>query len=136
MTPASAIPAGADPRRERRARAAVRHEAPAGDREVRRLRRRRLLSRVAWAAVMVGALASVVWRQVEGGQRQRTVTALRDSLALAEGRRVHWSNEVQRQSARARVVRDAQARLGMHVARDEEIVLLPLPAPAAAGGAP
>ena len=45
-----------------------------------------------------------------------------------EAERIDLQNRVQSLHTRARITQ-AAAALGMHVARDDEIVLLPLPAP-------
>lgn len=103
------------------------HELPQGERAVRRDRRRGRLRMLAWAGLMVGSLALVVARQTAGLERERQLTELRQVLAVAEAERLDLANRLQELQTRARITREAE-RLGMHVARDHEVVLLPLPA--------
>ncbi len=121
----------------RDARQAARAEARAL-RPVRRGsgRGRALLRRAAWVALIAGSLSAVVWRQTVAHERQQELRAVRAELDVAEAERVDLVNRVQALRSRARVVRVARERLGMHLPADDEIVLLPLPADAApAGGA-
>ncbi len=103
-------------------------DPPPADRSERRARRRGALRRVFFVLVMLGALASVVWRQTVGYERERQLSALRAELSQAEAERVEVTNRIQALQTRARITRVARERLGMHVARDEEIVMLPVPA--------
>ncbi|HEX5725335.1 MAG TPA: hypothetical protein VFX98_07700 [Longimicrobiaceae bacterium] len=109
----------------------LRAEQPSAEREARRARRRRALARLGWLLLVLGALASVVWRQGVGRERQLALAELRNELAVARAERLEAANRVQALRSRARIVRVARERLGMHVARDEEIVLLPAPPGAA-----
>jgi cell division protein FtsL len=126
------------PLRRARAARAARYEAPHGRRDAKRARLRALFVRVLFVAAVAGALATVVWRQTAGVDRQREVARLQTEVAVAEGERVELANRVQALQTRARVTRVAAARLGLQVARDDQIVLLPVPAAGAAagGGAP
>ncbi len=108
-----------------------RHERPRADREARSARRRSRLAWMAYAAVLVAALASVVWRQTVGRERFRELEKVREEVAVAEAERDELTTRILELQRRDRIVRYAQERLGMHVARDEEVVLLPDPAPAA-----
>lgn len=108
-----------------------RWEAPRADAEARRRRRRSRLSWAAYTAVLVGALASVVWRQTVGRDRFRELERVREEVAVAEAERDELTTRILELQRRDRIVRYAGERLGMHVARDEEVVLLPVPAPAA-----
>jgi len=103
-------------------------DPPPADRGERRARRRGALRRVFFVLVMLGALASVVWRQTVGYERERQLSAVRAELSQAEAERVEVTNRIQALQTRARITRVARERLGMHVARDEEIVMLPVPA--------
>ncbi len=103
-------------------------DPPAPDRSERRQRRRGFLRRAFFVLVLLGALASVVWRQTVGYERERQLSALRSELSAAEAERVEVTNRIQALQTRARITRVARERLGMHVARDEEIVMLPVPA--------
>lgn len=101
-------------------------EQPSARKEARRARRRRTLARAAWTTGMVAALASVVWRQTAGQDRFRELERLREEIAVAEAERAELQNRILELSRRERIVRVAGERLGMHVARDDEVVLLPV----------
>ena len=103
-------------------------DPPAATRSERRDRRRGLLRRGFFVLVLLASLASVVWRQTVGYERERQLSALRSELSSAEAERVEVTNRIQALQTRARITRVARERLGMHVARDEEIVMLPVPA--------
>ncbi|HEU0299001.1 MAG TPA: hypothetical protein VFR37_06085 [Longimicrobium sp.] len=131
---AGALDALRAPIRARAAEKASRWEAPQGDRTRRRARRRGFLRRVLVVLVVAAALASVVWRQTEGVARQRELTRIQNETSIAEAERVEWANRIQALQTRARITRVARQRLGLHVARDDEIVLLAVPAAALAEG--
>lgn len=105
-------------------------EAPQAGRAERRERRRAALGKGFVILCMAGSLVSVVWRQTEGVARQREVTRLENETSIAEAERVEWANRIQALQTRARITRVARQRLGLHVARDDEVVLLPVPAQA------
>ena len=107
-----------------------RWEAPRADAEARRRRRRSRLSWAAYAVLLVGALASVVWRQTVGRDRFRELEKVREEVAVAEAERDELTTRILELQRRDRIARYAEQRLGMHVARDEEIVLLAVPASA------
>ncbi|MDQ3388006.1 MAG: hypothetical protein M3483_00735 [Gemmatimonadota bacterium] len=85
-------------------------------------------------ALLGGALASVVWRQTRGNDLQRQIRALGAETAVAESERLLLTTRIQGLQSRARVVRLATERLGMHVAADSEVVFLPLPPESRLGG--
>ena len=117
----------------RRARAAEkpsRWEEPQGRRMQKRARRRAFLGRALFVLAVAGSFSSVVWRQTEGVARQRELTRIQNETSIAEAERVEWANRIQALQTRARITRVAQQRLGLHVARDDEVVLLPIPASA------
>jgi hypothetical protein len=121
------------PRRPARARAAEkasRWEAPQARREQKRASLRAFLARSLFVALIAASLVSVVRRQTEGVARQRELTRLQNETSIAEAERVEWANRIQSLQTRARITRAAQQRLGLHVARDDEVVLLPVPASA------
>jgi cell division protein FtsL len=122
------------PLRRARAARAARYEAPHGRRDARRAGLRALLARVLFVAAVAAALATVIWRQTAGVDRQREVARLHTEVAVAEGERVELANRVQALQTRARITRVAAGRLGLQVARDDQVVLLPVPAPAPAAG--
>ncbi len=107
---------------------ASRWEEPQAGREARRARRRSALLRLAWAAGLVVAMGFVVWRQTVGADRMRELEKVREEIAVAEAERAELQTRMMTLGRRERVVRYARERLGMHVARDEEIVLLAVPA--------
>lgn len=108
-----------------------RWEAPRADAEARRRRRRSRLAWAAYAVVLVGALASVVWRQTVGRDRFKELERVREEVAVAEAERDELTTRILELQRRDRIAGYAEQRLGMHVARDEEVVLLPVPASAA-----
>jgi cell division protein FtsL len=121
------------PRRPVRGRAVEkpsRWEEPQAHRVEKRARRRAFFARVFFVLAVAGSLASVVWRQTEGVARQRELTRIQNETSIAEAERVEWANRIQALQTRARITRVAQQRLGLHVARDDEVVLLPIPAAA------
>lgn len=107
-------------------------EQPRADAEARRERRRRRLAWIAYAAVLVGALASVVWRQTVGVDRFRELQKVRDEVSAAQAEKDELTARILELQRRERIVAYATQRLGMHVATDAEIVMLPVPASAAA----
>ena len=113
---------------------ASRLEVPQADRQARRERRRRALGRLAVVAAVAGSLAAVVGRQTVAVERQRELAALQEKISIAEAERVEWSNRIQALQTRARITRVASERLGLHVARDDEVVLLAVPEAALEGG--
>lgn len=118
------------PLRPRAVEKPSRWEEPQGRRAERRARRRTFLGRALIVLAVAGSLASVVWRQTEGVARQRELTRIQNETSIAEAERVEWANRIQALQTRARITRVAQQRLGLHVARDDEVVLLPVPAAA------
>ena len=103
-------------------------EEPQGERQARRARRRALLARAGLVAAVVGSLVLVVTRQTAGYERERALNAVKQELAVVEAEKVELTNRIQALQTRARITRVARERLGMHVARDDELVYLPLPA--------
>lgn len=116
----------------RAAKGPSRHERPRADREARSRKRRGRLAWLAYAALLVAAMASVVWRQTVGRERFRELERVREEVAVAQAERDELVTRILALQRRDRIVRYAGERLGMHVARDEEVVLLPVPASAAA----
>ena len=118
----------------RRPAAPLPYESPRAGAEARRERRRRRAGWVAYAVILVAALSTVVWRQTLGVERFRELQRLHDDVRLARAERDEAATRVLELQRRERIVTFAQQRLGMHVARDEEIVLLRVPAGAAPRG--
>ena len=98
------------------------------DREVRRQRRRAAVKRGALIALVVAAMGSVVWRWTVGEDRIRELEKAREELRVAQAEKAELQTRILELQRRDRIARYARERLGMHVARDEEIVLLPVPA--------
>lgn len=117
------------PLRDRAADRASQWEAPQAARAERRARRRAFGGRAFVVLAVAGSLASVVWRQTEGVTRQRELTRIQNETGIAEAERIELANRIQALQTRARITRVAGQRLGLHVAKDDEIVLLPVPAP-------
>jgi cell division protein FtsL len=90
-----------------------------------------MLRTAGFVAVLLAAFGAVVWRQTRAVERERELRGLRNELAVAEGEKVELANRIQALQSRARIVRVAKERLGLHLPTDEEIVLLPVPAGAA-----
>lgn len=118
------------PLRARAADKASPWEAPQAARVEKRARRRAFLGRAFTVLFVAGALVSVVWRQTEGVARQRELSRIENETSIAEAERVEWANRIQALQTRARITRVAQQRLGLHVARDDEVILLAVPAAA------
>ena len=116
-------------RRARGVEKPSRWEEPQARRVEKRARRRAFLGRVFFVLAVAGSLTSVVWRQTEGVARQRELTRIQNETSIAEAERVEWANRIQALQTRARITRVAE-RLGLHVARDEEVILLPVAASA------
>lgn len=117
----------------RRAPGPLPWEAPRAASDARSARRRARLAWAAYALVLTAALASVVWRQTVGVERFREVQALRDEAAVVRAEKDELVTRILALSRRERIVAYARTRLGMHVARDQEVVMLPVPASPAPG---
>lgn len=87
-----------------------------------------LLRTVGLLVLLLVSLSAVVWRQTRGVELQREVRALEAERAIAESERLRLSTRIQGLRSRARVVRVARDRLGMHLPEDREVVLLPVAA--------
>ena len=107
-----------------------RREQPQAAREARRARRRAALGRLLWAAGLVLAFGTVIWRQTVGADRMKELEKVKEEIAVAQAEKAELQTRIVQLGRRERVVRYARERLGMHVARDEEIVLLPVPSSA------
>ncbi|HEU4884814.1 MAG TPA: hypothetical protein VFT45_21330 [Longimicrobium sp.] len=121
---------GGRPLRPRTVEKGSRWEEPQARRVEKRARRRAFFGRVLFILAVAASLISVVWRQTEGVARQRELTRIQNETSIAEAERVEWANRIQALQTRARITRVAQQRLGLHVARDDEVILLPIPASA------
>ena len=81
-------------------------------------------------AALFGSLTMVIWRQSRALDVLRSIDQLRGARVIAEAERSELVRDIQTLESRARVVVDARERLAMHVPSAEEIVILPLAAPA------
>lgn len=75
-------------------------------------------------ALLLAALALVIWRQSDVLATLRELDALRDARALAEAERADLLREIERLESRAVVVAAARSRLGMRVPAHQEIVIM------------
>ncbi|MGH7475395.1 MAG: cell division protein FtsL [Longimicrobiales bacterium] len=82
-------------------------------------------------AALLAALSGVVWRQSRALETLRSLDALRQERALVEAEKTELVRRIQLLESRARVVRAARQRLGLHVPSSDEIVILPLTSDAA-----
>ncbi len=85
---------------------------------------------LAWLALLPASFSYVVWRQTQAAEEERELARVRSERAVIEGERVEATGEIEALRSRARIVRVARERLGLHLPRDEEIVLLPVAADA------
>lgn len=81
-------------------------------------------------AALLGSLTLVIYRQSRALEVLRGMDQVRSARVIAEAERSELLRNIQMLESRARVVADARDRLGMHVPSAEEIVILPLNAPA------
>lgn len=98
-------------------------------------RRRGWLRVLGWTTLVLSSLLLVTWRQTRGLEMERALREVEAELALARAERVELVRRVEELRSRARIVRVARDRLGMHLPADSEIVFLPEPAAPADGGA-
>ena len=80
-----------------------------------------------WLALLLCALFLVTWRQTRALELETALRDLETRRALAASERVELDRSIEALRSRARVVRVARERLGMHVAVGDEIVFLPAP---------
>lgn len=84
----------------------------------------------AWVLLLLGSLMVVTWRQTRGRDLEQELSLTRQRHANAEAERVELVRRIEQLRSRARIVKVARTRLGMHIPTDREIVFLPA-APAA-----
>lgn len=77
--------------------------------------------------LVLSSLFFVTWRQTRGLQLERALGDIEAERAIAEAERVDLTRRVEELRSRARIVRVARERLGMHLPADSEIVFLPAP---------
>ena len=101
-------------------------------------RRRRVpgwVRSLGWLALLLASLFVVTWRQTRGLALETELRQLETRRALAAAEKVERERRIETLRSRARVVRVARDRLGMHVAVGDEIVFLPALAGARADSA-
>jgi cell division protein FtsL len=89
-------------------------------------RRAHLARALGLLLLVLGSLALVTWRQTRGHERERALRALEAEHAISQAERLELVRRAEVLRSRARVVRVARDRLGMHLPADDEIVFLPL----------
>lgn len=104
-------------------------KGPAGPRRPRRIPG--WFRFLGWLALLLCALFLVTWRQTRALELETALRNLETRRALLASERVELDRSIETLRSRARVVRVARERLGMHVAVGDEIVFLPAPAAAA-----
>ncbi len=84
-----------------------------------------------WVAVWLVAFLAVTWlvyaRQAAAIHDARELTEMRARRANLEGRRAALDRRIRAAESRAVLVPRAQAKLGLHLPADSEMILLPLP---------
>lgn len=83
------------------------------------------LRAIGWIALVLSSLFVVTWRQTHGLELEAELRELETRRELAEAERIEHVRRIEALRSRARVVRVAGSRLGMHVAVGDEIVFLP-----------
>lgn len=78
-------------------------------------------------SLILASLVFVTWRQTRGLELERALGETEAERAIAEAERVDLVRRVEELRSRARIVRVARERLGMHLPADSEIVFLPAP---------
>jgi cell division protein FtsL len=110
-----------------RGRGAVRKQARGG-------RRPGWVGAAGWLVLLLASLLLVTWRQGQGLAKERELRELESERAVLETARVELSRRIEELRSRARVVRVARERLGMHLPEPHEIVFLPVPGPGPVAG--
>ena len=87
---------------------------------------------VGWLLLILVSLLVVTWRQTRGLAMERELRDLEGERAVAEAEQVELVRRIEELRSRARVVRVARDRLGMHLPTESEIVFLPVDAEPAA----
>src|SRR5256886_8010693 len=86
-----------------------------------------------WVAVWLVAFLAVTWlvyaRQTAAIHDARELNEIRARRANLDGHQAELQRRVRTQQSRAVLVPRAQAKLGLHLPADSEIILVPLPGP-------
>lgn len=122
--------------RAQAARMPARPRPPRGVRSSHERARRplRWLRVLGWTALLLTSLLLVTWRQTRGLELERGLGVIQADREIAEAEAVELVRRVEELRSRARVVRVARDRLGMHLPDDEEIVFLASPVSGSSGG--
>ncbi len=80
-----------------------------------------------WLAGFLVMAAAIVWRQTEARVTVRQLQALQAARAALEATRADAISAIRHAESRAVLVPLAQARLGLRLPQDTEIVILQLP---------
>jgi pyruvate kinase len=96
--------------------------------------RRGVIVVAGWLMVLLAALSFVTWRQPLGVEMERVLRETEVERGIAEAERVASIRRIEELRSRARIVRVARDRLGMHLPQDREIVFLPAVAEQAGPG--
>jgi cell division protein FtsL len=81
----------------------------------------------AWIVTLLASLVVVTWRQTRGRVLEQELSAVEQRRAIVEAERVELVRQIEQLRSRARIVKVARTRLGMHLPTDREIVFLPVP---------
>jgi len=84
-----------------------------------------------WLAGFLVTAAAVVWRQTEALATVRQLRALQQTRGALEATRADAIAAIRHAQSRAVLVPLAQARLGLRLPQDTEIVILQVPTPRA-----
>lgn len=93
----------------------------------RRSRRPGWIRLLGWTMLVLASLLLVTWRQTRGLVLERELRETEAEMAIAEAEKVELLRRVEELRSRARIVRVARMRLGMHLPADSEIVFLAAP---------
>jgi hypothetical protein len=84
-----------------------------------------------WLLAFLGAAWVVIARQTAAIRDARALSVLRDERATLEGQRAELERRIREAEGRTELVPLARTRLGLHLPTDTEMILLPVPMPAA-----
>jgi hypothetical protein len=84
--------------------------------------------------ILLLSFSLVPWRQTRGVALEREVREVQNRLSVVEAERLLALRQIHELESRARMLRIARDRLGMHLPSDDEIVFLPVSTPRSAAG--
>ncbi|HET7275151.1 MAG TPA: hypothetical protein VFI91_08205 [Longimicrobiaceae bacterium] len=100
---------------------------PRGRTRVRARRRPGWIVASLWLTILLGSLVVVTWRQTLGIRMEAAARETQGETAVLEAERIRITRRIEELRSRARVVRVARERLGMHLPTSDEIIFLPAP---------